>query len=117
MQSKLDKIDVSYKPWLSALILLLADIISITISFLLAFLIRTKLIPVLGGETNLRVLVPLWLMLLVIIIGSFAFSRLYPGGGRTGVVELRELFSIITWRLSLLVWRSLSLGMLPLSLV
>jgi len=96
MQSKLDKIDVSYKPWLSALILLLADIISITISFLLAFLIRTKLIPVLGGETNLRVLVPLWLMLLVIIIGSFAFSRLYPGGGRTGVVELRELFSIIT---------------------
>ena len=90
------KVSNNYKPWLVSSLLLLADIVAITLGFYLAFLIRYALIPILGGTVELEILSPLLWMLIIIIPVLFLIAGLYPGVGRTGLTEFREIFSIIT---------------------
>jgi Undecaprenyl-phosphate galactose phosphotransferase WbaP len=86
----------SYKPWLSIIIILTSDLVSIALAFFIAIWIRSALIPQLGGEVDIETLLPLLVFLLIIIPGLFAISGLYPGIGNTGIKEYREVFSLIT---------------------
>ena len=86
----------NYKPWLVSLILWTFDVFSLLLSFFSAYLIRSLLILKLGGEINLGMIVPMLWMLIVVITVVFIFNGLYPGGGRTGVIELNLIIKIVT---------------------
>ncbi len=86
----------NYKPWLVSLILFASDIFSMLISFFVAYLIRVFLIPFIGGEVDLNTLAPMLWMLFILVVGLFIINGLYPGGGRTGVVELKEIIRFVT---------------------
>ena len=85
-----------YKPWLVSIILIVSDLISISLSFLLAYLIRDLLIPSLGGNVNYKMLAPLLYLLYVVIIGLFVTNGLYPGSKKSGVTELRQIINLIS---------------------
>jgi len=86
----------NYKPWLVSLILFGSDIFSMLVSFFVAYLIRVFLIPFIGGEVDLNTLAPMLWMLFILVVGLFIINGLYPGGGRTGVVELKEIIGFVT---------------------
>jgi ABC-type bacteriocin/lantibiotic exporter with double-glycine peptidase domain len=87
---------VNYKPWLVSIILFLSDIFSILASFFAAYLIRLLIAPFVGGEVIVNTLTPMLWVLFILVIGLFIINGLYPGGGRTGVVELKEVIRIVT---------------------
>ncbi len=88
--------NVNYKPWLVSIILFLSDIFSILASFFAAYLIRMLIAPFVGGEVIVNTLTPMLWVLFILVIGLFIINGLYPGGGRTGVVELKEVIRIVT---------------------
>jgi Undecaprenyl-phosphate galactose phosphotransferase WbaP len=87
---------LEYKPWLASGILLIADLFSIALSFGLAYQIRSALIPIIGGVVNPNNILPIFWVSISLIIGLFLSNGLYPGVGRTGVVEMKEIFTIVT---------------------
>lgn len=86
----------SYKPWLVSLTLWMSDVFSVLLSFFSAYLIRSLLIPKMGGEINLEMIFPMLWMLIVVITAVFIISGLYPGSGRTGIIELSLIIRIVT---------------------
>jgi len=97
MQKKNDSdfiLNITYKPWLVSSILLVFDILAITVSFYFAIEIRIGLIPLVGGEIDLFIIAQIFWMSIILIIGLFVINGLYPGVGRTGVVELKEILKI-----------------------
>jgi len=99
-ESSFDNVDIGlhldYKPWLVNLILFISDSFSIFASFFIAVTLRHLLVPVMGGVVDINVLFPMVEITFIIIIGLFIFKGLYPGQGRTGVVELKEIASLVT---------------------
>jgi Undecaprenyl-phosphate galactose phosphotransferase WbaP len=91
------KIENNYNPWLVSCLLLLADVIAIVLGFCTAFFIRFALIPIVGGEVEYKILSPLLWVLIIIIPGLFFIGGLYPGLGRTGLKEFREVISFVTF--------------------
>lgn len=88
--------DLNYKPWLVSGILLIFDILSIGISYFVAFKVRAGLIPIVGGEIIIKPIIPVFWMSIILIIGLFVINGLYPGARRIGVVELQEIIKIVT---------------------
>ena len=86
-----------YKPWLVSGLLLFSDLAAIVISFFLSFYLRKSLIPIIGGVLNFEQVAPLFLMLIIFILVIFLFFGFYPGHGRTGVVEFREIVYIVSF--------------------
>jgi Undecaprenyl-phosphate galactose phosphotransferase WbaP len=85
-----------YKPWLVTSILFFSDLVSILLSFYIAYALRKLLIPALGGEVSIKVLLPMLYMTLILVVGLFITNDLYPGIGRTGVVEFKEIIRIVS---------------------
>ncbi|HOV06681.1 MAG TPA: hypothetical protein PLV27_05425 [Anaerolineaceae bacterium] len=83
-----------YKPLLVSGLLLAADLAAIVISFTLSFYLRLWLIPVIGGVLSFNQVAPLFLLIIIFILVIFFFAGFYPGHGRTGVVEFREIVYI-----------------------
>ncbi len=81
-----------YLPWLVSIILLTSDIISISLAFLFSTLIRYSLIPWWGGVVNVDNLLLQYFVALPLIIDLFLINGMYPGIGRTGVTELKQIF-------------------------
>jgi Undecaprenyl-phosphate galactose phosphotransferase WbaP len=103
----------NYKPWLVSGILLVSDVLSIVIAFAVAIAIRISLIQIIGGEVNFNSIAPILLIFIFLIIGLFATSGFYPGIGRTGVVELKEILRLVTISFVLLGLAIFVLGYSP----
>ena len=86
-----------YKPLLVSGLLLAADLAAIVISFTLSFYLRLWLIPVIGGVLSFNQVAPLFLLIIIFILVIFFFAGFYPGHGRTGVVEFREIVYIVSF--------------------
>ena len=88
-----------YKPWLVSGLLLASDLLAIVISFFLSYFIRKLLIliPSIGGVLNFETIAPLFLLIVIFILVIFVFAGFYPGHGRTGVVEFREIVYIVSF--------------------
>ena len=84
------------KPWMVTVILLLADIIAISAAFFLAFYIRERLIPAIGGIVRWDMVSLLFVLQLAIIVLLFWMNGMYPGFGRTGVTELRGIIVLVS---------------------
>ncbi len=103
MTANNQKIDITpniktgYKPWLVSGLLLVTDLAAIVISFFLSFYLRKILIPVIGGVLFFDQVAPLFLLIIIFILVIFVFAGLYPGHGRTGVVEFREIVYIVSF--------------------
>ncbi|NMC59038.1 MAG: undecaprenyl-phosphate galactose phosphotransferase WbaP [Candidatus Methanofastidiosa archaeon] len=85
-----------YLPWVVSALLLFSDIIAIGLSFFISFNIRVALIPLLGGIVNVDRTVSLFLLATLSIVGLFILNNHYPGVGRIGVIELMDVFRIVT---------------------
>ena len=96
IENKEINLQLHYNPWLVDLILFVSDAFSIFASFFIAESLRYLLIPVLGGVVETRTLFPMVIMIFIIIVGLFMGKGLYPAGGRTGVVELKEIIYLVT---------------------
>ena len=81
----------NYKPLLVISFLLFSDIFAVSLSLFISYFIRKSLIPFFGGQLNISMILPLYLLLIFIIPGIFSFMNLYPGHGRVGVVEFRTV--------------------------
>jgi len=90
-------IRTEYKPWLVSGILLFSDLAAITASFFLSLYLRKWLIPLIGGTLDYNQVAPLFLLLILIILIVFAFAGFYPGHGRTGLGEFREIVYIVSF--------------------
>ena len=86
-----------YRPWMVSGLLLLADLIAIVLSFFLSYFLRQALIPLIGGVLSFNQIAPLFLLIIIFILIIFAFYGHYPGHGRTGVVEFREIVYIVSF--------------------
>ena len=86
-----------YKPLLVSGLLLCADLAAIVLAFMISYLAREWLINVIGGVLSLEQVAPLFLLMLIFILVIFLFAGFYPGHGRTGVVEFREIFYIVSF--------------------
>jgi Undecaprenyl-phosphate galactose phosphotransferase WbaP len=86
----------TYKPWLVTGILVISDLVAILVSFFIAYSLRKMLIPSMGGDVKFSVLAPMLYMILILIIGLFITNDFYPGLGRTGVVEFKEILKIVS---------------------
>ena len=86
-----------YKPWLVSGLLLLSDLSAIILSFILSFYLRKALIPIIGGVLDFNQIAPLFLLIILFILVIFLLFGLYPGHGRTGVVEFREIVYIVSF--------------------
>ena len=86
-----------YKPFLVSGLLLAADLAAILISFFLSYFLRMWLINVIGGVLSFAQVAPLFLLIVIFILVIFVFTGLYPGHGRTGVVEFREIVYIVSF--------------------
>ena len=86
-----------YKPLLVSGLLLASDLAAIVISFTLSFFLRKWLIPVIGGVLSFEQIAPLFLLIIIFILVIFAFMGFYPGHGRTGVTEFREIVYIVSF--------------------
>lgn len=89
------QLSINYKPWLVSFILAFSDIFAITLSYAIAILIRVALLDVMGGVVQIVNLADVYYMTLILIIGLFLIGDLYPGIGRTGVTELKEILKFI----------------------
>ncbi len=90
------KLRISYKPWFAYSILFFSDILTLSTAFFIPFVIRKALIPKMGGVVELATLLPMfWIMLITVVI-LFNTRGLYPGEGRTGVTELKEVITNLT---------------------
>ncbi len=85
-----------YKPWLVSVSLFFADLIGITLAFFLATLIRIKLIPLLSGEVEYKLIISVFSISLLLIVISFFINNLYPGAHLIGVIEIRRVFILIS---------------------
>jgi Undecaprenyl-phosphate galactose phosphotransferase WbaP len=90
------QLSVNYKPWLVSILLAFSDILAITLSYAAAILIRVSLLDVMGGEVQLENLTSVFFLTLILVVGLFLIGNLYPGIGRTGVTELKEILKFIT---------------------
>lgn len=90
------KLRINYKPWLVTLLFLLGDVISIFLAFAASYLIRVYMLVFLTGETFISTILPVFWLSCILIIGLFAINRMYPGVGRTGIIELKTILRIIT---------------------
>ena len=86
-----------YKPLLVSGLLLAADLSAIVLSFFISFFIRKWLINLIGGVLSFEQVAPLFLLIIIFILVIFVFAGLYPGHGRTGVVEFREIVYIVSF--------------------
>ena len=88
-----------YKPWLVSGLLLASDLLAIVISFFLSYFIRKLLIliPSIGGVLSFETIAPLFLLIVIFILVIFVFAGFYPGHGRTGVVEFRQIVYIVSF--------------------
>jgi Undecaprenyl-phosphate galactose phosphotransferase WbaP len=77
---------------LIVLILLVADVVSISLGFQIAIEIRRLLIHWIKGALAPEIFSPLILEGLVIIISVYALTGMYPGFGRTSAEETQKLF-------------------------
>ncbi len=78
------------------LVLLLGDVLSFILAFLLATTIRSELIPVIGGVLQWEEFLPLLQLNLISILIVYVLTGLYPGFGRTAVEEMRQIFNSLT---------------------
>jgi len=90
-------IKTEYKPWLVSGLLLVSDLAAIFTSFFVSFYLRKFLIPIIGGVLNFDQVAPLFLLIIIFILVIFVFAGFYPGHGRTGVVEFREIVYIVSF--------------------
>ena len=90
-------VNTGYKPLLVSGLLLISDLAAIVISFLISFYLRKILIPLIGGVLNFNQVAPLFLLIIIFILVIFLFFGFYPGHGRTGVVEFREIVYIVSF--------------------
>jgi hypothetical protein len=86
------KLAINYKPWLVTLLFLLGDTLSIFLGFIVSYLIRVYLLTFLAGETYLSTVLPVFWLSCTVILGLFFINRMYPGVGRTGIIELKNHF-------------------------
>lgn len=88
-----------YKPWLVSGLLLASDLLAIVLSFFLSYFLRKLLIliPSIGGVLNFETIAPLFLLIVIFILVIFVFAGFYPGHGRTGVVEFRQIVYIVSF--------------------
>jgi Undecaprenyl-phosphate galactose phosphotransferase WbaP len=86
-----------YKPVLVSGLLLAGDLSAIVLSFFISFFIRKWLINLIGGVLSFEQVAPLFLLIIIFILVIFVFAGLYPGHGRTGVVEFREIVYIVSF--------------------
>ena len=93
----LPNLRIGYKPWLVSGILLFSDLSAIILAFLLSFCLRKMLIPLIGGVLEFDQAAPLFLLTILFILVVFAFAGFYPGHGRTGVAEFREIVYIVSF--------------------
>ena len=88
---------VREKFFLEVLFLVITDLLMLVISFLLSLLIRSALIPIVGGVIISDLSTQLFVLLVVINLLMLAFKGNYPGRGLVAVTELKNLIeSIIT---------------------
>lgn len=99
-----------YKPVLVSGLLLVADLAAIAISFFISFYTRKWLIPVIGGVLDFSRVAPLFLLIVIFILVIFFFAGFYPGHGRTGVVEFREIVYIVSFAHVIVAMISFILG-------
>jgi Undecaprenyl-phosphate galactose phosphotransferase WbaP len=78
------------------LVMLVGDLISFGMSFSLAALIRTQLIPVMGGVVHWNEFPHFLLLNLICLLITFAFIGLYPGIGISAVEEMRTIITALT---------------------
>ncbi|MFC2064827.1 exopolysaccharide biosynthesis polyprenyl glycosylphosphotransferase [Chloroflexota bacterium] len=100
-----------YKPFLVSFILLISDLLAISLSFSIAFVIRKALIPVMGGYLTTSLIGPLYLLLILIIPGIFLVFNLYPGHGRIGLVEFQSTIISISLAYTITALVIFSLGL------
>jgi len=86
----------NYKPWLVSIILFVSDLISISLSFFAAYLLRGALIPSLGGNVNFKTLAPILYFLYIVILGLFVAYGFYPGSKKSGVIELQQTILLVS---------------------
>jgi len=86
-----------YKPLLVSGLLLAADLAAIVIAFFISYFLRKWLIELIGGVLYFDQVAPLFLLIIIIILAIFLFAGLYPGHGRTGVVEFREIVYVVSF--------------------
>jgi Undecaprenyl-phosphate galactose phosphotransferase WbaP len=88
---------VREKYFLEVLFLVITDLLMLVVSFLLSLLIRSALIPIVGGVIISDLSTQLFVLLVVINLLMLAFKGNYPGRGLVAVTELKNLIeSIIT---------------------
>ncbi len=90
------KLVINYKPWLVTILFFLGDTLSIFFAFLISYLIRVYVLTFLKGETFLSTILPVFWLSCIVILGLFFINRMYPGVGRTGIIELKTILRIIT---------------------
>lgn len=86
-----------YKPLLVSGLLLAADLVAIVLAFFISFFARKWLIGLIGGVLSFEQVAPLFLLVIIFILVIFVFAGFYPGHGRTGVVEFREIVYIVSF--------------------
>ena len=86
----------NYKPWLVSIILFVSDLISISLSFFAAYLLRDALIPSLGGNVNFKILAPVLYFLNIVILGLFVAYGFYPGSKKSGLIELQQIILLVS---------------------
>lgn len=86
-----------YKPLLVSGLLLAADLAAIVIAFFISYFARKWLINLIGGVLSFEQVAPLFLLIIIFILVIFIFAGFYPGHGRTGVVEFREIVYIVSF--------------------
>lgn len=85
-----------YYPELVSAFLLITDISAIVLAFLLSYLIRKLLIPYMGGVLTIDMVQPIFWLAIFLIIIPFAYRKLYPGHGRTGLTEFIEIVKVVS---------------------
>jgi Undecaprenyl-phosphate galactose phosphotransferase WbaP len=89
-----DKYKITYNPNLVIIILVIFDIVSNIISFIISLYLRSFLNPIFGVINIESVFPMLWINIIVIFL-LFSNERMYPGKGKTGVIELKKIFSVV----------------------
>jgi len=90
------KLKINYKPWLVSLLFFLGDFFSILLGFSLAYVVRVYLLAFMGGETLISTIAPVFWLSCLLIFGLFSINQMYPGVGRTGIIELKDILRIIS---------------------
>lgn len=75
---------------------MISDILTLSAAFFIPFIIRKLLIPKMGGEVVFATLIPMFWIMLISVLILFITRGLYPGEGRTGVTEFKEVITSLT---------------------